>query len=196
MARVSKDTRQELITVVAERYAAADRADKAHILDEFVSLTGYHRKHAIRVLNGALQSGKPSAKRAGRRVYDEAVKQALIVLWEASDRICGKRLKALIPDLIDALERHGHLNLDETVRVKLLKVSASTIDRLLQPIRSHGKKPRRKPPAVRAHVPIRTFSEWDDPAPGFMEVDLVAHCGGSMAGSVSHTMTLTDISCG
>jgi hypothetical protein len=170
MAKVSRHTRQELITVVAGRYATADRGDKARILDEFASLTGYHRKHAIRVLNHASQPNERRPTRAGRRVYDEAVKQALVVLWEASDRICGKRLKALIPALIEALERHGHLHLDEVVRAKLLTVSASTIDRLLQPVRANRKRRSRRPSAVRARVPVRTFSEWDDPAPGFMEV--------------------------
>ena len=103
-------TRKELIEAVRERYRGAPTTEKTKILDEFVNLTGYHRKHAIRVLATTAQT---SAKTAARqRVYDDAFQQALIVLWEAGDRVCGKRLKALIPLLIEAMERHGHLQLD------------------------------------------------------------------------------------
>ena len=79
-------------------------------MDEFVALTGYHRKHAIRVLNGYSGPSPPLRSAERLRLYDEAVRQALVVLWEASDRICGKRLKPLLPILLPALERHGHLS--------------------------------------------------------------------------------------
>ena len=118
------------------------------------------------------------------------------MLWEASDRICGKRLRPLIPLLVDALERHGHLQLDASVRSKLHVMSASTIDRMLVPIRSAGKTTKPKVPAVRASVPIRTFGDWKDPEPGYMEADLVAHCGGNIGGSFVHTLVLTDIATG
>src|SRR5206468_9542623 len=107
---ISLDTRRELTTAIAERYRTAARSSKKAILDEFVKVTGYHRKHAIRIL-----SGKPMAekkKTVSKRIYHAAVDEALIVLWEAADRICGKRLKALLPTLIEAMERHGHLQLD------------------------------------------------------------------------------------
>jgi len=97
------------------------------ILAEFVRVTGYHRKHALRVLN---QSATASSPRQRERLYDEAVDQALAELWEAADRICGKRLKVLIPVLIEAMERHDHLLLDPAVRSRLLDISAATIDRL------------------------------------------------------------------
>ncbi len=196
MGIISKKTRVELVSAVVERYQASSKADKTRILDEFVRLTGYHRKHAIRVLLGRARAEKPRA-RARPRLYDEAVLQALVVLWEASDRICGKRLRPLLPLLVSSLERHGHLQLDEVVRKKLLRASASTIDRLLAPARSGGARKRRnKPPAVRSQIPVRTFADWGDPLPGFMEMDLVAHCGGSMSGRYNHTLVLTDIASG
>ena len=102
---------------VAERYQQSTAAEKGWILDEFVALTGYHRKHAIRVLNG--NAPTPAARRGRRCLYDEAVTEGLVVLWEASDRVCGKRLKALLPILVPALERHGHLTLDPRVREQL-----------------------------------------------------------------------------
>ena len=116
-------TRKELIRAVGARYLGASRGEKQKILDEFVALTGYHRKHAIRTL-----SGEPTGEHAAvprDRIYDEAVRQALIMLWEAADRICGKRLKVTIPILINAMERYGHLDLDQNVKDNVLTVSAA-----------------------------------------------------------------------
>ncbi|MGH7899017.1 MAG: integrase catalytic domain-containing protein, partial [Candidatus Binatia bacterium] len=195
MATISDGAKRELIQAVSERYRAASKAEKRHILDEFVALTAYHRKHAIRVLGGSSSSvGGP--KRPRSRVYDEAVREALIVFWEASDRICGKRLKPLLPVLLEALERHGHLRLDAQVRARVLEVSAATIDRLLAGPRvtARGRRSRaRAKPAIRRSVPVRTFADWKDPVPGYVEADLVAHCGESVAGSFSYTLVLTDI---
>ena len=198
MAKLKRRTREELIRATVARYGESSREEKSRILDEFVALTGFHRKHAIRVLNGGSTARRSGTRGTRARVYDEAVREALIVLWEASDRICGKRLKAVLPSLISALERHGHLQLEETVRGKLLAVSSSTIDRLLLPAREGAgkRRRRRRAPAVRGDVPVRTFADWNEPAPGFMEIDLVAHCGGSMSGSFAHTLVLTDIASG
>ena len=138
-------TRKELIEAVAQRYREASRIERTRILDEFAQLTQYHRKHAIRVL---MATPRKRSERAPRnRVYDEAVRQALIVLWESADRLCGKRLKALLPQLIDAMERHGHLDLDAVIREKLLRLSAATIDRALRETRERidGQRKRRTP---------------------------------------------------
>src|SRR5205823_12817620 len=120
--------KRELLDVLRQRYQRATKQDKSKILDEFVAVAGCHRKHAIRLLT---PNGPPAAAApvVARRTYDEAVRQALIVLWEAADRICGKRLQAILPSLVAALERHGHLNLDAAVRQRVLAVSAATIDR-------------------------------------------------------------------
>ena len=121
--QISMTTRKELVEALRERYRRAAFGDRVKILDEFVALTGYHRKHAIRVLCDEVT--KTSAAPARNRLYDEAVRQALTMLWEAADRVCGKRLKALIPLLVDAMERHGHLDLDPVIRRKVLQVSAA-----------------------------------------------------------------------
>ena len=126
--RIDLRARRALVRAVSERYRQASARDKRRILDQFSAITGYHRKHSIRLLNSTAERVAPR-QGARFRVYDEAVKQAVIVLWEASDRICGKRLKALLPVLVPALERHGHLCLDEAVREKLLAASAATLDR-------------------------------------------------------------------
>src|SRR5438105_2215179 len=134
--KISKQTNSELLELLRQRYQGVAKSDKGKILDEFVAVAGCHRKHAIRLLtaNGLLAADTPVV---ARRIYDEAVREALTVLWEAADRICGKRLKAVLPGLVAALERHGHLDLDAEVRQRLLAVSAATIDRLLAPARSN-----------------------------------------------------------
>src|SRR5437763_16025488 len=139
--QLSLATRRELIQAIAERYHAAARPEKKSILDEFIKVTGYHRKHAIRALKRT--SGRAAAAPRSR-VYDEAVRCALTILWEAADRICGKRLKEAIPTLLDAMERYGHLRLESEVRHHLMDMSAATIDRLLKPIWEAGKQERRR----------------------------------------------------
>src|SRR4051812_19693630 len=119
MRRVSMATRDDLVRAIAERYRRAGVVEKGRILDEFVSVTGVHRKHAMRLLRSGQPNGRGGA-RPGRRVYDDAVREALIVLREASDRVCGKRLRALLPALVAAMERHGHLRLAPAVRMQLL----------------------------------------------------------------------------
>jgi hypothetical protein len=186
-----------LIQAIAERYRSAGRAGKKEILDEFVQVTGYHRKHAIRALK-RIDRGDASASPRSR-IYDEAVRSALTILWEAADRICGKRLKEAIPTLVDAMERHGHLQLEAEIRRRLLAMSASTMDRLLDPVRQAGKQGRRRShlnTALRKSIAVRTFNDWNDPPPGFFEMDMVAHCGKSVAGSHVHSLVLTDIASG
>ena len=198
MRRISMATRDELVRAVSERYGGASREERGRILDEFAAVTGLHRKHAVRLLRGGAP-GRRCGPGPGRRVYDVAVRQALIVVWEASDRVCGKRLRPLVPLLIDAMERHGHLQLAPEVRGRLLAMSAATIDRALREVRGQAGKGRRRasPSAgVRRSVPVRTFADWDDPAPGFMEADLVAHSGPTAEGSFVQTLTLTDIATG
>src|SRR2546430_1064470 len=129
-AKISPQTKHELLQALRERYQQAPRIEKTRILDEDVAVAECHRKHAIRLLAGVDPVG-PKAPAHGRRVYAEAVREALIVLWEAADRICGKRLKAVLPSLIAAMERHQHLTLDPAVRALVLAVSPATIDRLL-----------------------------------------------------------------
>lgn len=192
-------TRKELVEALRVRYGSAAFGERIRILDEFVALTGYHRKHAIRVLRDEVS--KTSAARARNRLYDEAVRQALTMLWEAADRVCGKRLKALIPLLVDAMERHGHLDLDPVIRSKVLEVSAATIDRMLAPARLHidgqGKRRKGVGSALRRSIPVRTFADWRDPPPGFFEIDMVEHCGGPKTdGDFVHTLTMTDIATG
>ncbi len=190
--------RAEVSAALRDRYAASGRAAKTVILNEFVALTGLHRKHAIRLLGTGSLEKRPRGR--PERLYGAAVKAALALLWEASDRVCSKRLKPMIPVLLPALERHGQFAADEELRAKLLAVSPATIDRLLSETRIAAAQGRRRragfSSAVRRSVPVRTFADWGDPPPGFVEVDFVAHSGVSTAGAFVQTLVLTDIATG
>lgn len=191
-------TRREMTAAVAQRYSKADRAEKTRLLDEFVLVSGYHRKHAMRLLRASKEE-RPAVRRALRRVYDEPARSALIVLWEASDRVCGKRLKPLLPLLIEAMERHGHLSPAPEITSKILAMSAATIDRSLRPVREKsrlGVARRQASSALRRSVAVRTFADWQDPQPGFVEADLVAHSGPSPRGGFLYTFVLTDVATG
>jgi len=197
MVQMSRGTQRELTEAVRHRYAGASKTEKTRILDEFAKLVGCHRKHAVRILGGT-RSPAERVPQLSRRVYDDAVREALVVTWEAADRICGKRLKAILPSLVEAMERHGHLKLAPEVRGRLLGASASTIDRLLRSVRQQakGRKKRRRRTKPSREVPVRTFLDWPTPAVGYLEIDFVAHCGGSMAGRFIHSLVGTDVRSG
>ena len=190
--------KQELLAAIRERYRGSSKRDKTRILDEFITVTGHHRKHAIRLLAQSGEDGERISVRRGRRIYDDAVREAAILIWEASDRICGKRLKAALPHLVDSMERHGHLDLDIEVRSRLLSASAATLDRLLKPVKSRvsSRRKRRRNLDRGRHIPVRTFADWNKPPPGFLEIDLVAHCGDNMCGSFVYSLVATDVCTG
>ena len=191
--------KQELLATIRDRYRASSKREKSRILDEFIAVTGHHRKHGIRRLGESGDDGEqqPAVKK-GRRIYDEAVRQAVIVVWEAADRICGKRLKVALPHLVESMERHGHLDLDPRVRQRLLADSAATLDRLLQPIRTPAGRRlrRRRQQSPGRNIPVRTFADWNAPPPGFLEIDLVVHHGAYLWGSMIHSLVTTDICTG
>lgn len=196
--RLTKEARAELVRAVRSRYGEAPMQEKRRMLAELIAVTGYHPKSALRLLHQAGATTKTTSARKRAPLYDEAARQALVVLWEASDRVCGKRLKPLLRTLLPAMERHGHVWLESEVREKLMQMSAATIDRLLRDrrIRTKKQRPRRTVSEVRQKIPVRTFGDWHSPNPGAMEIDLVSHSGGVSKGSFVHTLVLTDIATG
>ncbi len=196
--RIKLRTRRELTTAIRQRCQAADRSSKRLILDEFMKVTSYHRKHAIRVLTRSMDAIR--SERGSQRIFQAAVLEALIVLWEASDRICGKRLKVLLPVLLESMERHGHMQLEKEVREQVLTLSAATIDRKLRSVRQKACGGRKKKNGnnhrLRKLVPVRTFADWGEVGSGYMEMDLVVHCGAKAQGSFVHTLVLTDVASG
>jgi hypothetical protein len=203
MARkISMGARREVVSAVTERYRSAKRAEKGRILDALCATTGWHRKHAVRALQQhetVEPDGVKALRERGRR-YGATIKDAMTALWEASDRVCGKRLKVMIPVLLPALEQHGRLKLGLADRDCVLAISPATIDRLLVDVKVVASGGRRRRAgfysAIRREVPIRTFNDWNSPPPGFCEVDMVAHGGTSVAGSFIQTLTMVDIATG
>ena len=194
--------RREVVSAVTERYRSAKRAEKGRILDALCATTGWHRKHAVRALqqHETIEPDRVKALRERRRRYGATIKDAMTALWEASDRVCGKRLKVMIPVLLPALEQHGRLKLGLADRDCVLAISPATIDRLLVDVKVVASGGRRRRAgfysAIRREVPIRTFNDWNSPPPGFCEVDMVAHGGTSVAGSFIQTLTMVDIATG
>jgi hypothetical protein len=190
---------REYIEAVRVRYLKANKKEKGLILDEFIQVTGYHRKAAVRLLCG-YRSPQPSQRRGRKRHYGEEISSALYILWEASDHLCSKRLKPFIGELIRILRRHEELAVNSAVEAELNHMSPSTIDRLLKPWRQlEVRRPlsTTKPGSLlKKSIPIRTFADWKEEKPGFLEVDLVAHCGESTDGFYLTTLSAVDVASG
>src|SRR5882757_5334124 len=200
--RISMGARREVVSAVMERYRSAVRAKKGRILDALCATTGWHRKHAVRALRrrATVVPGEVEAPQGRKRRYGATIKDAMTALWEASDRVCGKRLKVMIPTLLPALEQHGRLQLGQADHDRVLAISAATIDHLLVDVKIAASGGRRRRAgfysAIRREVPIRTFNDWNSPPPGFCEVDMVAHGGTSVAGSFIQTLTMVNVATG
>jgi len=191
----------EYAAALRERYLAAAKKEKGRILNEFCRTTGLHRKAAIRLLRGRPRRGGPPRRKKGRPVrYGPEVLAPLRQVWEASDRLSGKLLVAIMKDLVASLERHGELLLAPGLRQALCSMSAATIDRRLRGWRRGlARQPRRHVPAttgLKAEIPIRTWSEWQDVRPGSVQADLVLHCGESTEGFFLTTLTMVDVATG
>ncbi len=198
-----RSERGERPALIRSAGGGLNSAGKKALVDELVVITGYHRKSVLRALNrrpisadGADISAEPH--RHHRCRYGPEVMEALVPLWEASDRLCGKRLQALLPLLLESLERHGHLVLDLEVREKLLTISSATIDRLLAPVRKTSpgngwRRPPRARSAVQRRRPAHKFNGWGEvKEDGWLEIGLVAHCGKWMEGRFLWTLVATE----
>jgi len=138
-------------------------------------------------------------KRLGAQIYDEQFVHVLTVVWNTANQICSKRFVPFIPNLFNAMERHGHLRITQEIRAKLLKVSPATVDRLLQNERRRhagGISHTKTGALLKNQIQVRTFADWDEVSPGFFEVDLVAQCGGDPSGAFLNTLTMVDVTTG
>lgn len=198
---MSLKSKHELLEVVRPRYLKASKVEKQRMLDEFTYATGYHRKYAIQVLNPQVQvQNHLKRKTKGyKTIYRGGVVQALEQIWEIYGHICSKRLQPFLPEAIKVLERCQEIELSTDIKELLLKISSASIDRCLRPIRlklSHGLSTTKPGSLLKNLIPVRTFTTWDEQRPGFMEIDLVAHCGDSTAGQFLNTLTCTDLCTG
>ena len=212
--------KQAVTKKLAIKYKQARKKEKGEILDRLIELTGYNRSYQARLLRqkakpkvvGRFKSGdiniilvedgrvKRKKKSKRPRKYGTKVFEPLKKIWFICDCICGKRLAPYLPEIIPVLERWGEIELEEEVREKLLQISAATIDRLLAPVRKRyqikGRSGTKPGTLLKGQIPIRTYSEWNENRPGFVEVDLVSHEGGDPSGDFAHTLDLTDIHTG
>jgi len=210
--RLTMEERRSVSAVVAKRYQKATKKEKGTILGEYTQLTGYNRCYAafllrnqgrrMRINDSTVLVGecRKKVKRTRERIYDGQVVRVLKRVWAIMDFICGKRLKPAFKEVIPILERYKEIELDKTVREKLSKISAATIDRVLareRKKRSLRQRARTKPGTLLKHqIPIRTFCEWDEQRPGFVEIDLVGHEGGDAGGEYIQTLDMTDVCTG
>jgi len=195
---MSQRSKRELFAAVQPRYLKGRKAEKQQILDEFTASTGYHRKYAIRVLKHGYRRRfhKPKGRTA---IYRGEVVTTLEQIWEIYGRICSKRLHPYLPEGIKVLERCGELQLAPETKNLLLHISRSSIDRCLAPVRfrqPHGRSTTKPGTLLKKNIPVRTFADWKEDQPGFLEIDCVAHCGEDISGQFLYTLTCTDICTG
>ena len=212
MKKLQMKERRVLVKAFAAQYRQASKKEKGVILDRFVEATEYQRHYAARLLRGQgrrvrlpsgviLQGDVGVQWRRGRSpVYGAEVKRELTRIWQMLDYLCGKRLAPALPGALEALERHGELELSAEVREALLSISAATIDRLLaaekKKLQLKGRSRTQPGSLLRNQIPVRTFADWQEDRPGFVEMDLVAHEGGRAKGDYVQTLDLTDVATG
>ena len=197
---LSMSQRRAVSRESAVRYRNANRSGKAKILDELCAVTGWHRDHARKALRTALvpRVVRPRAPRPP--LYGEPVMVALRFCWAVLGAPAGKRLAPVLGELVARLSRLGELTVDDVTAALLSQMSAATIDRRLAPDRSkmqvRGRSHTKPGSLLKDSIPIRTWAEWDEARPGFVEIDLVGHEGGNAVGEHCYTLTVTDIATG
>jgi hypothetical protein len=196
--RVNLQSRRALLKQFAPQYREASSAQKRVLLDTFALATGYHRLYGMWLLNLA-EEVLHTSEYARPSHYGPEVQHALFLVWNAANRICTKRPIPFLPTLIEALEQHDHLHFTKECRSQLLAMSAATADRLLRSQREVGQRgfsTRRAGTLLKQQIPIRTFEAWNETRSGFLEADLVAHCGITIEVGYLYTLSLTDVATG
>lgn len=191
---MSRQGRWEYLKAIYPRYQHATRLEKQRILDEFCRVAHYHRKSALRLLNGPPPERRPPPRRRRPPTYGARVIQVLAAIWRAAGYPWSVRLQALLPLWLPWARQRFRLT--PTLEAQLLRLSPRQMDRRLAPYRRPGQTGRyggTKPGTLlKHHIPLRT-DRWDVTVPGFTEIDLVAHCGDSGDGEFAHSLNLTDI---
>ena len=197
---MQRASRHDLVRALAPRYGHVSKAEKGQILDQVCEVTGYTRKYALTLLKDPPPDELP-VKRTRRRLasYGPAEVDLLRLCWLVTDGICSKRLAPFLPELLDRLRRRQALReFPVVVQARVARLSAATVDRALKAVRERTKARRgisttRAGTLLKRQIAIRTFADWTDARPGFVEMDLVAHCGWSGAGQFLYTLRMVDV---
>lgn len=192
--RMSQSSKREYLQRIYPRYEKAPVWEKRRILDELCANCQYHRKHAIRVLNGPPPGERRRKPRSRKLTYGSELVAILQAVWEAADYPWSVRLKALLPEWMPWIVRRFRLTPE--MERQLLAISARTLDDRLRPYKTRLRRRlygRTKPGTLlKHHIPLKT-DHWDVEVPGFTEIDLVAHSGNCATGEFCYSLNLTDI---
>jgi transposase InsO family protein len=192
--------RRAVTQTAAIRYQQAGKREKGRILDELCANTGWHRSHARKALKGALAPTIVTVRRPRPVTYGPEVIAALTVCWKVLGMPAGKRLAPMLAELVAVLRHFRELVIGDETAALLVSMSAATIDRRLADERAKHKIKGRvgtKPGSLlKSQIPVRTWAQWDDAVPGFVEIDTVFHDGGNRGGGHAFTLTVTDIATG
>jgi len=207
MVKLSMKARMEVIERKRKAYKKATKKGKGEILDSICETTGLSRDRAKRLLGwneakqtSQMRNAKAKGRRGRKKKYGAEEAEALALLWALMDCACGKRMASGLCAMIGALARHGEWSYDAETTSKLKAMSAPTIDRLLHKHKADmifkGKTTTKPGTMLKKNIPLRRGTEWDEDKPGYMEIDLVAHCGATTAGDYVNTLDATDIKTG
>jgi len=196
-------TRRRVTAAMVKKYPKATKTEKAQLLDQLCAVTGWHRDHARKAMRAAMGGQPPPARRPREPVwtYGPEVIEALRRAWAVLDGPTGKRMAPAMPALVAALRRHGELDITDEVAAGLVAMSAATIDRRLGMDRrelwaGRGRSLTKPGSLLKSQIPMRTWADWDEKVPGFLEIDLVGHDGGDLNGEFCYSLTVTDIATG
>ncbi|MFW6600326.1 integrase catalytic domain-containing protein, partial [Propionibacteriaceae bacterium Y2011] len=198
--------RRAITQAQVAKWPKATRAEKTEILDAVCQVTGWHRDHARKAIRTLVAdpgaASRPRKRRAPARTYDDDVTALLVQCWSALDGPAGKRLHAVLPEVVANMARHGRLTgVDDGVVDQLLGMSAATMDRRLAPARQglvagKGISHTRPGSMLKSSIPLKTWAEWNDTEPGFIQIDLVGHEGGDNNGDFHYSLDATDVATG